>query len=192
MTVDAEVIRRAQSGDDAAFSTVFRTYKQRVFGTVYRLTGRRDEVEDIGQDVFIRLHRSLGQLRTVEVFETWLYRLTVNTVYDYLRRERRRCDVSEANLSEEQVRQAAADAAGKDMALARRRAEARDLLQSLFAGASPEDKRLLTLKEVQGLTLKEMTGIYRSNENALKVRLFRARQRMRRVRDEAPAAQAAS
>ena len=68
MTVDAEVIRRAQSGDDAAFSTVFRTYKQRVFGTVYRLTGRRDEVEDIGQDVFIRLHRSLGQLRTVEVF----------------------------------------------------------------------------------------------------------------------------
>lgn len=192
MTVDAEVIRRAQSGDDAAFSTVFRTYKQRVFGTVYRLTGRRDEVEDIGQDVFIRLHRSLGQLRTVEVFETWLYRLTVNTVYDYLRRERRRCDVSEANLSEEQVRQAAADAAGKDMALARRRAEARDLLQSLFAGASAEDKRLLTLKEVQGLTLKEMTGIYRSNENALKVRLFRARKRMRRVRDEAPAAQAAS
>lgn len=192
MTVDAEVIRRAQSGDDAAFSTVFRTYKQRVFGTVYRLTGRRDEVEDIGQDVFIRLHRSLGQLRTVEVFETWLYRLTVNTVYDYLRRERRRCDVSEANLSEEQVRQADAAAAGKDMALARRRAEARDLLQSLFAGASAEDKRLLTLKEVQGLTLKEMTGIYRSNENALKVRLFRARRRMRRVRDAAPAAQAAS
>lgn len=191
MTVDPEVIRRAQSGDDAAFSTVFRTYKQRVFGTVYRLTGRRDEVEDIGQDVFIRLHRSLGQLRTVEVFETWLYRLTVNTVYDYLRRERRRCDVSEANLSEEQVRQADAAAAGKDMALARRRAEARDLLQSLFAGASPEDKLLLTLKEVQGLTLKEMSGIYSSNENALKVRLFRARKRMCRIRDEAPAAQAA-
>lgn len=192
MSVDPQIIRRAQSGDDAAFGDVFRAYKQRVFGTVYRMTGRRDVVEDIGQEVFIRLHRSLGQLRAAEVFETWLYRLTVNTVYDYLRKERRRCDSPLADLSEEQIRLADNAAAGKNMAVARRRADARDLLQSLFARASEEDKRLLTLKEVQGLTLKEMTGIYRSNENALKVRLFRARKRMGRILDEMPASQAAS
>ena len=96
-----------------------------------------------------------------------------------------------ADLSEEQIRLADSAAAGKDMALARRRAEARNLLQSLFANVSEEDRRLLTLKEVQGLTLKELTGIYRSNENALKVRLFRARKRICRIHAEMPAAQAA-
>ena len=191
MSVDPEIIRQAQNGDEAAFGAVFRAYKQRVFGTVYRMIGRRDVVEDVGQDVFIRLHQSLGQLRTVEVFETWLYRLTVNTVYDYLRKERRRCEMPLADLSEEQIRLADSAAAGKDMALARRRAEARNLLQSLFANVSEEDRRLLTLKEVQGLTLKELTGIYRSNENALKVRLFRARKRICRIHAEMPAPQAA-
>ncbi len=190
MSVDPEIIRQAQNGDEAAFGAVFGAYKQRVFGTVYRMLGRRDAVEDVGQDVFIRLHQSLGQLRTVEVFETWLYRLTVNTVYDYLRKERRRCDLPLADLSEEQIRLADSAAAGKDMAVTRRQAEARDLLQPLFANVSQEDRRLLALKEVQGLTLKEMTGIYSSNENALKVRLFRARKRVCRVYDEMPAAQA--
>ncbi len=188
MTVDPEIIRQAQNGDEAAFSAVFRAYKQRVFGTVYRLLGRRDAVEDVGQDVFIRLYRSLGQLRAVEVFETWLYRLTVNTVYDYLRKERRRCDVRLADLSEEQIRLADSAASGRDMAVTRRRTEARCLLQALLANVSEADKRLLTLKEVEGLTLKEMEGIYCSNENALKVRLFRARKRARRAYQQMPAA----
>lgn len=190
MTVDPEIIRQAQTGDDAAFGAVVQTYKKRVFGTVYRMLGRRDDVEDVGQDVFIRLHQSLGQLRTVEVFETWLYRLTMNTVYDHLRKKRRRCDVRLADLSDEQIRLADAAAGGKDMATSRRQTEARDLLRSLFVNVSEEDKKLLTLKEVQGLTLKEMTGIYNSNENALKVRLFRARKRVCRVHDEMLAAQA--
>ena len=181
---------RRKPATDAAFGTVVQTYKQRVFGTVYRMLGRRDDVEDVGQDVFIRLHQSLGQLRTVEVFETWLYRLTVNTVYDYLRKKRRRCDVPLADLSEEQIRLADAAAGGKDMAISRRQTEASDLLRSLFVNVSDEDKKLLTLKEVQGLTLKEMKGIYNSNENALKVRLFRARKRVCRVHDEMMAAQA--
>lgn len=190
MIVDPEIIRQAQNGDDDAFSAVFRVYKQRVFGTVYRILGRRDAVEDVGQDVFIRLHQSLGQLRTVEVFETWLYRLTVNTVYDHLRKQRRRCDVPLADLSEDQIRLADAAAAGKDMTISRRQAEARNLLQSLFVNVSKEDRQLLMLKEVQGLTLKEMKGIYQSTENALKVRLFRARKRACRAYAEMPAAQA--
>ena len=51
MSVDPEIIRQAQNGDEAAFGAVFRAYKQRVFGTVYRMIGRRDVVEDVGQDV---------------------------------------------------------------------------------------------------------------------------------------------
>ena len=143
MLVDPEVIIRAREGDDAAFNLLVQAYRKRILGTIARLIGRPEDVEDVGQEVFLRLYYSLGQLRSPEIFEPWLYRLTVNSAYDYLRRHRRRREARMADLSEQQV--------------------------------------LLTLKEIEGLSLKELEKVYGVNENALKVRLFRARQRVLKV-----------
>src|SRR5919109_232122 len=103
MLVDFELIKRAQGGDDAAFTEVVSAYKKRILGTISRLIGRPEDVEDIGQEVFLRLYFSLDQLRSPEVFEPWLYRLTVNCAYDYLRKQRRRQESRMADLSEQQV-----------------------------------------------------------------------------------------
>ena len=108
MGIDFELVQRARSGDDAAFNTIVSTYRKRILGTISRLIGRPEDVEDVGQEVFLRLYYSLDQLRSPEVFEPWLYRLTVNASYDYLRRQRRRPESRMADLSEQQV--AAADA----------------------------------------------------------------------------------
>ena len=108
--VEPETIRKAQSGDAEAFSEIVRRYRRRIAGTIYRLIGRSDDVEDVSQEVFVRLYYSLEQLRAAEVFEPWLYRLTTNAAYDYLRKRRRSADVRMADLSEEQV--IAVDAAG--------------------------------------------------------------------------------
>jgi len=78
MLVDFELIERARSGDDGAFNQVVQAYRKRILGTIARLIGRPEDVEDVGQEVFLRLYYSLDQLRTSEVFEPWLYRLTVN------------------------------------------------------------------------------------------------------------------
>jgi RNA polymerase sigma-70 factor (ECF subfamily) len=112
------------------------------------------------------------------VFEPWLYRLTVNAAYDYLRRQRRRQESRMSDLSEQQVMLADAAAGGKRQHEEQRRTKIRELAQSLLGQVSEEDRILLTLKEVEGLSLKELEKIYRVNENALKVRLFRARQRV--------------
>jgi RNA polymerase sigma-70 factor (ECF subfamily) len=135
-------------------------------------------VEDVAQEVFLRLYFSLDQLRSPEVFEPWLYRLTVNAALDYLRRRRRRQESRMADLSEQQVMMADAVAAGKQQDVLRARAKVRDTVDSLLGAVSEEDRLLLTLKEVEGLSLKELESIYHVNENALKVRLFRARQRV--------------
>jgi RNA polymerase sigma-70 factor (ECF subfamily) len=135
-------------------------------------------VEDVGQEVFLRLYYSLDQLRTPEVFEPWLYRLTVNAAYDYLRRQRRRHESRMSDLSEQQVMMADASAGGKRSAEDARRTRVREQVQSLLDKVSAEDRILLILKEVEGLSLKELEKIYKVNENALKVRLFRARQRV--------------
>ncbi len=147
-------------------------------GTISRLIGRPEDVEDVAQEVFIRLYFSLEQLRTPEVFEPWLYRLTVNACYDYLRKSRRRLESRMADLSEQQVMMADAAAGSRMQNEDGEKRRVRDLVQSLLSSVSDEDRMLLTLKEVEGLSLKELEKIYQVNENALKVRLFRARQRV--------------
>jgi RNA polymerase sigma-70 factor (ECF subfamily) len=107
-----------------------------------------------------------------------LYRLTVNAAYDYMRRQRRRKESRMSDLSEQQVMMADASAGGKEGREEVRRTGIREFVQSLLGEVSEEDRALLILKEVEGLSLKELEQIYKVNENALKVRLFRARQRV--------------
>jgi len=176
--IEFEVIERARSGDESAFNQVLQAYRKRILGTIARLIGKPEDVEDVGQEVFLRLYYSLDQLRTPEVFEPWLYRLTVNAAYDYLRRQRRRHESRMSDLSEQQVMMADASAGGKQSTEDARRTRVREQVQSLLDKVSTEDRLLLMLKEVEGLSLKELEKIYKVNENALKVRLFRARQRV--------------
>jgi RNA polymerase sigma-70 factor, ECF subfamily len=178
MLVEFDVIRRARDGDGAAFNEVVLAYRRRILGTIARLIARPEDVEDVAQEVFLRLYFSLDQLRTAEVFEPWLYRLTVNASYDYLRKQRRRMESRMSDLSEQQVVMADAMAGGKVDQEQQEQKRIRETVDALLETVSEEDRILLTLKEVEGLTLKELEKIYRVNENALKVRLFRARQRV--------------
>jgi len=178
MQVEFDLIRRAQAGDSAAFNDIVLAYRKRILGTITRLIARSEDVEDVAQEVFLRLYFSLDQLRTAEVFEPWLYRLTVNAAYDYLRKQRRRQEFRMSDLSEQQVMMADAVAGGKAELEDQHQKKIRESVDSLLGAVSEADRILLIMKEVEGLSLKELEKIYKVNENALKVRLFRARQRV--------------
>jgi RNA polymerase sigma-70 factor (ECF subfamily) len=178
MPPDFSLIERARNGEDAAFNQLVLVYRKRILGTIARLIGRPEDVEDVAQEVFLRLYYSLDQLRSPDVFEPWLYRLTVNAAYDYLRRQKRRQESRMADLSEQQVMMADAAAGGKSQSEQQYYAGVREFVQELLSEVSEEDRILLTLKEVEGLSLKELEKIYGVKENALKVRLYRARQRV--------------
>ncbi len=178
MLIEFETIERARAGDSGAFNEVVTAYRRRILGTVSRLIGRPEDVEDVAQEVFLRLYYSLDQLRSPEVFEPWLYRLTVNAALDYLRKRRRRNESRMGDLSDQQVMMADAVAGMKHQVEETEKSKTREFVDSLLSRISPEDRLLLTLKEVEGLSLKELEKVYHVNENALKVRLFRARQRV--------------
>ena len=184
MLVEPETIVRAQSGDEEAFTEIIQAYRKRILGTVYRMISRGDDVEDVGQEVFVRLYYSLKQLRKPQVFEPWLYRLTINASYDYLRRKRREIGVRMADLREEQVIAVDAALSGKKALEESQKQSARELLELILNRVSNEDRVLLTLKEIQGLSLKELSVVYKVNTNALKVRLFRARKRALRAYED--------
>src|ERR1700760_4770095 len=150
MLVEQDLIEKARGGDSAAFNQVVSAYRRRILGTISRLIGRPEDVEDVAQEVFIRLYFSLEQLRTPEVFEPWLYRLTVNAAYDYLRRQKRRKESRMSDLSEQQVMMADAVAGGKQNDEDQRRTRIREQMDSLLGQVSEEDRILLLLKEVEG------------------------------------------
>src|SRR5712691_6150609 len=101
MMIEFAVFEKAKNGVEGAFNQVVQAYRKRILGNIARLIGRPEDVEDVGQEVFLRLYYSLDQLRAPEVFEPWLYRLTVNAAYDYLRRQRRRQESRMSDLSEQ-------------------------------------------------------------------------------------------
>ena len=154
MLVEFEVIQRAREGESAAFNEVVLAYRKRIMGTIARLIARPEDVEDVAQEVFLRLYFSLDQLRTAEVFEPWLYRLTVNASYDYLRKQRRRMESRMSDLSEQQVVMADASAGGKADHDQQQQKRVRETVDELLRAVSEEDRILLTLKEVEGLSLK--------------------------------------
>src|ERR1700756_1681777 len=143
--IEYEVIERARSGDESAFNQVLQAYRKRILGTIARLIGKPEDVEDVGQEVFLRLYYSLDQLRTPDVFEPWVFRLAVDAAYDYLRRQRRRQESRMSDLSEQAVMLADAAAGGKKRDEEQRRTKIRELADSLLGKVSEEDRILLTL-----------------------------------------------
>lgn len=176
---EQELVRRAQSGEEAAFEELIRRHQQRVFGLVTGILRRRDDVEDVVQQVFLKVFVSLKRFDQRSAFSTWLYKISVNECWDYLRKRKVRPLTYEADLSEDQVSRldgvASAENPPEDPG---QLAEARDLLERMLDKLPEEDRQLLMLKEVEGFSVQELAEMLNLNVNTVKVRLFRSRARL--------------
>jgi RNA polymerase sigma-70 factor (ECF subfamily) len=185
---EGELVRRAQAGEVDAFEQLMLRHQRRVFAIVGGILRGREDVEDIAQQVFIKVFQSLKRFDRRSAFSTWLYKVTVNECWDYLRKKRARPLVYEADLSEEQAQAAFGGEARSPMggggaagAAADRRTELRDLLDRLLAELTEEEQAMLMLKEVEGFSVEEIGEILGMNVNTVKVRLFRARGRLMKM-----------
>src|SRR3982074_3039562 len=104
-TDDRELVRVAQTGDKEAFEELVRRHQHRVFAVAGGILRRREDVEDIAQQVFVKAYFSLKRFDQRAAFSTWLYKITVNECWDLLRKKKVRPLVYESDLSEEQARQ---------------------------------------------------------------------------------------
>jgi RNA polymerase sigma-70 factor (ECF subfamily) len=176
---ERELVRLAQNGTVEAFEELVRRHQQRVFAVVARILHRREDVEEIAQQVFLKAYVSIRRFDMRSAFSTWLYKIAVNECWDSLRKKKVRPLVYESDLSEEQVQRLDTHAStGRGPASPDERAQARELVDLLLSSLSEEDKRILLLKEVEGLSVQEIAEIFGLNVNTVKVRMFRARAAM--------------
>jgi RNA polymerase sigma-70 factor, ECF subfamily len=176
---DRELVRRAQGGDKEAFEELVRRHQHRVFAVAGGILRRREDVEDIAQQVFVKAYFSLKRFDQRAAFSTWLYKITVNECWDLLRKKKVRPLVYESDLSEEQAQQFSAservESGAQDIS---DKLEAQQQVELLLQGLDERDRMMLILKEVEGFAIEEIAEILDLNANTVKVRLFRARRRI--------------
>jgi len=176
---DRELVRRAQAEDKEAFEELVRRHQHRVFAVASGILRRREDVEDVAQQVFVKAYFSLKRFDQRAAFSTWLYKITVNECWDLLRKKKVRPLVYEADLSEEQARMVQTSGEkGSTAPDVSERLEARQRVERLLEGLDERDRLMLVLKEVEGFSIEEIAEVLELNSNTVKVRLFRARRRI--------------
>jgi RNA polymerase sigma-70 factor, ECF subfamily len=176
---DRELVRRAQKDDKAAFEVLVERHQGRVFAVAGGILRNREDVEDIAQQVFLKAYFSIKRFDQRAAFSTWLYKITVNECWDMLRKRKVRPLVVEADLSEEQAQMYQASAEQSDgRPDTSERLAAQQQVEDLMSCLDERDRAMLVMKEVQGFSVEEIAEMMDLNANTVKVRLFRARQKI--------------
>ena len=177
---EVECIRRVQKGEGAAFGQLVERHQQRIFSIVFHLVRRRDEVEDLAQEIFLKAYRAIRSYNFQSSFATWLSRIAVNHCYDYLRKVRASRLSYYSEMTEESAHELERKAEspppqgldhGEKLAL-------KDFVGRLLARAPEDDRVILTLKELEDYSVEEIADLLRLKPSTVKVRLHRARKRM--------------
>jgi len=180
-TEDGELVRRCRAGDERAFELLFRRHSAQVSGLVYRTLGPSPEQEDLVQEVFLQVVRSLGTFREEARFSTWLYRVAMNVVLMHLRSAGRRPRL----VDEELASPALCSAPSAHEAFETRQRVA--AFYRLLARLSDKKRVVFVLHELEGLTPARIGEIVGAPVLTVRTRLFYARRELGRWLEEEPA-----
>ena len=168
----AALTRQAQAGNREAFEELLALHERQVFATAARLLGRREEARDAAQEVFLRLFRHLGRLKSEDTIGPWLYRVTVNVCHDLVRRRRQ----SEARLEEPEDLAAPRENAQCGLELEERR----EVLARALGRLAFKERAAVVLRDIEGLTTEETARILGSSPTTVRSQISVARMKLRR------------
>lgn len=170
---DQILINQINNGDTFAFGQLVDQYKDLVFTLALRMLKNREEAEEVAQDTFIKVYKSLKRFKGDSKFSTWIYRIGYNTCLDRIKKNRKYLNDVEINeITAHQVRTI-------DNALDRIEAnEKKAAIKQCIDKLSSEDSFLVTLYYYEDLSLDEISKIIGMNANAVKVKLFRCRKKL--------------
>jgi RNA polymerase sigma-70 factor (ECF subfamily) len=181
---DAELIRAAQQGDQAAFEELVRQYDQPVLRLALHLTGSEHEAKDIYQEAFLKAYRNLGSFRFECSFYTWMYRIVSNLCMDYLRRRQVRKEDSGVRVNSEGeevdlLEQLPDERAGASPEQDLMRRELGQRIAKALTKLNPRERMVFEMKHYQGLKLRTIGEALNTTEETAKNTLFRATQKLR-------------
>jgi RNA polymerase sigma-70 factor (ECF subfamily) len=173
---DERLIEATISGDDEAFTELVRRHKRKVFRIVARFVRNDLELDDICQEIFIKMYQNLNKYRGEAPFEHWLSKITINACYDQLRKQRRERD----NIPLEDVVFSLRDPSNEEIPADK----AWEILKHALVKLCPEDRLVITLLNLEEKSVREISSITGWSESKVKVRAFRARKELKRILED--------
>ena len=172
---DNEIIPLVLKGDQLAYKALVDRYQSFIFTLAFRLLKSREDAEEVAQDVFVKAYRSLSDFKGGSKFSTWLYTITHNTGITYLRKKKQKIQSLDDESSFTQLENHESDFKANQVEDKSRKAMVNRAIEML----SPDDAQIITLFYKGDQSLEEIATIMCIETNNVKVRLFRARQKLK-------------
>ncbi len=178
---EGELIRRLQQHDEKAFQQCVKLYQTKVYGLVYRMLGSQAEAEDVSQEVFVTVFKSIDSFRGDSKFSTWLYRIAANHCKNRIKYLKRRAHKQTGELDDAAERELLGSSSST---LGQQQASPVEALEGLQLGSivqraitklDEEHRLLLVLRDVEELSYEEIMQVTGLAEGTVKSRLHRAR-----------------
>lgn len=176
---ESELVQLAQRGDEDAFVELAIRYRPKVWSTASRFARSRAELEDLTQDLFLKIWKGIAGYRADSPFENWLMTVAVRGCYDFLRKHRKRRE-NETLVDPQESREAQDESSER----ARSRRDAWEIVQVLLSHLDAKDRTIITLLDLEEKGVKETARLTGWSESNVKVRAHRARKKMREIFDE--------
>jgi len=184
---DRQLVARCQKGDPLAFEELVQKYQKAVLNLAYHYIGYRNDVEDVAQTIFTKIYFSLPKFDIRRPFFPWLYRIAINQCYDELRRIRRQKVYTFSELSLE-------DASSIERLVSQNevspnseedRQELRALLRKMMDELTRQQRLAIVLRDLEGISYAKMADILKCTEQAARLKVFRARARLKVLMEKA-------
>src|SRR5215213_4151749 len=178
---DEQLVARIAAGERALFTQLYGLYYPRTFALAFGMTGRREQADDMTQEIFLRAYERLGSYNGRSSFATWFYRLAVNQSLNYCRRERRhKSSVSQSEDMENLVGASGSGADAGRMVAALLQQQVQAQVRQALLTLKPEMRVLVVLKEIEGLSYEEIAERLDCSTGTVASGLSRARKLLAR------------
>ena len=173
---ERELIARLQKRDEAAFEELIRQYEKKVYTLCFRMCGNSEDAEEAAQDAFLALWRGIDRFRQESSLSTWIYRLATNACIDMLRRRKKQS--GSVSLDDEELFVDAVDTSPQPQETVEHR-ETQKLLQEGLSALPEEYRKVLILREIEGLSYTEIAESASIELGTVKSRISRGRSLLR-------------
>ncbi len=172
------LVKAAQGGDQNAFGQIVTAHHERTYRLIYRIVNNESDAQDLAQQTWVKAWNKLSAFKGKSAFSTWLYRIAVFTAWDFLRKKKRRAEVSFFENPEEGplTNPAHPQIAPESPVGALRRKEIREQFQIALNSITEKQRTVLVLREIEGLSYKEIAHIMKCRIGTVMSRIHNARQ----------------
>ena len=184
MIDEKELVRRAKDGDLKAYEEIISLYEKKVFSTIYYMVKNDNEIEDIAQEVFIKIYKNLGNFKEESTLYTWIYRITINVCIDEIKKRKKVVYLDETIDTEDGEMELQLPDESKSPSEIVEENDLKERLERCIRKLPENQRIMIVLRDIKGFTYMEIAEMLKMNLGTVKSKINRARASLKELLDE--------